>query len=123
MNGRRRASVVTCVLVVLLLVTLMSMQTVQTLSLIRRGDNDRAKIMQAREVLELGRHVDWSQAESKTVQLDIPDGTLVAASATRPAVLEDQSSNSETSSAARFIARFPAGEPGEVTTVWEKSNE
>ena len=55
--ARRTASVIVCVLVVILLVGMLSMQTVQTLAVIRRGDDDRTKILQARELIEFAQAI------------------------------------------------------------------
>lgn len=120
---RRAAAVIVCVLVVILLVGLLSMQALQTLSLIRRGDNDRAKIQQAREVIELGRRIDWNAAESGTITLQIPESSNAELNASRPAVLERQLNETESNSASRLVVRFPAGEAGETTSVWDESDD
>ncbi len=46
-----------CVLVLLLIVGLMMSQTLQTLTLVRRGDTMRQSLRQARELVELGELV------------------------------------------------------------------
>jgi len=122
--GDRRGSAIVCVLVVILLVTLLSIQTIQTLSAIRRGDDERAKIYQARELIELGRKVNWEAAESQKITLQIPDSaTDVAASETRLAILERQVNANNTSEPSRLVVRYPADEPGEVTTTWDEEHE
>ncbi len=124
---RRRAAVIVCVLVVLLLVTLLSVQTLQTLSVIRRGDNDRVKIMQAREVLELGRYVNWSEVESQELSVAIPDSideeSDIASNNARSAVLERLTNENDSNATTRLVARFPAGEAGEVTTTLDENHE
>lgn len=52
-----RGSVLISVMVVLLIVGLLISQTLQTLLLVRRGDDARANLRQARELVELGKIV------------------------------------------------------------------
>jgi prepilin-type N-terminal cleavage/methylation domain-containing protein len=52
---------------------MLSVQTIQTLALVRRGDADRAKIMQAKELSEFARGIDWSTIESQSLTMQIPD--------------------------------------------------
>ena len=52
-----RGSVLICVMVVLLIVGLLISQTLQTLLLVRRGDDARQQLRQARELVELGEIV------------------------------------------------------------------
>ncbi len=54
-DSRRHGATIIAVLVVLLIVSLLAHQTARTLFVIRQGQDQRAKIIQAREVLELGR--------------------------------------------------------------------
>lgn len=136
----RQGSAILCVLVVILLVTLLSVQTIQTLSAIRRGDDERTKINQARELIELGRKVDWSAVESQNIRLQIPDSaideaepTSTVAVRTRVAIIERQgmgssdegeaSELSKASEPSRIVVRYPADEPGEVTTTLDEKHE
>jgi archaellum component FlaG (FlaF/FlaG flagellin family) len=118
-DGRRAASVIVCVLVMLLLVGLLSVQTLQTLSLIRRSDSERAKIRQARELIELGRQIDWNAADSQTLTLRIPDSANSVAAAEMQTVTLERQADANHSNTARFIAIFPADKPGSVTTTEE----
>jgi len=54
----RRGATVVAVLVVLFIVCLLAHQTVKTMFLLRRGQDDSLKIAQAREILELGRQLE-----------------------------------------------------------------
>ncbi len=135
---RRTASVVIAVLVVILLVGMLSVQTIQTLALVRRADDDRAKIMQAKELSELARAIDWSTAESSTITIQIPESASPIASSPiasksvasgiavdprmQTAKLDRQTlaDNPQTS---KIQIRFPADEPGEITTTWETEDE
>lgn len=121
--ARRTASVIVCVLVVILLVGMLSMQTVQTLAVIRRGDDDRTKILQARELIEFAQAIDWNAAESKSLTIQIPDSVRqVGESEALTAILERQTI-ADNSDVARIIVRFPADKLGEVTTTWEPDHE
>ncbi len=53
----RQGAVLICVMVVLLIVGLLISQTLQTLLLVRRGDEGREQLRQARELIELGEIV------------------------------------------------------------------
>lgn len=120
---RRTASVIVCVLVVILLVGMLSAQTVQTLAVIRRGDDDRAKIIQARELIEFVQAIDWNSAESKSLTMQIPDSvSQVGEPEVNTAILERQTS-ADNPEVARIVVRFPADKPGEVTTTVEPDDE
>ena len=126
--SQRSASVIIPVLVVILIVGLLSVQTIQTLGLIRRGDDDRAKIIQAKELNELARSIDWSTTESQSFTLQIPDAVrTVGEPETQAATLERQTvaDNPETANSkmARIVVRFPANAPGELNTTWELKDE
>ena len=120
---QRSASVIVCVLVVILLVGMLSVQTIQTLALIRRGDNERTKIIQARELSELAQAIDWTTTEGQSFTMQIPDKLIrVGEQATQTAIIERQTL-AENPHAARIIVRFPADCPGEVTTTVEPDHE
>lgn len=125
--SRRVASAIIPALVVILLVGMLSMQVIQTLALVRRGDDDRAKIMQARELSEYARGIDWNATESQSFTMHIPDAVRIGSEPeTQPAIFERQSvaDNSETgNSTARIVVRFPADKPGEVNTTLEIKDE
>jgi hypothetical protein len=119
----RTASVVIPALVVILIVGMLSVQTIQTLALVRRGDADRAKIMQAKELSEFARGIDWSTIESQSLTMQIPDAVrTVGEPDTQTAFLERQTvaDHPET---ARIVVRFPADTPGEINTTWELKDE
>lgn len=126
-QSQRVASVIIPALVVFLIVGMLSMQVIQTLALVRRGDDDRAKIMQARELGEYARGIDWSTTESQSFTMPIPDAVQIGSEPeTQMAILERQSiaDNSETGkSTARIVVRFPADKPGELSTTWEINDE
>lgn len=122
-KSRRSASVIVCVLVVILIIGMLSMQTIQTLALVRRGDDDRDKIMQVKELNELASAIDWSTIESTSLRIQIPDSVSTASEPeSRTAILERQTveDNPET---AKIVVRFPAEMPGEITTTWEPEHE
>ena len=130
---QRTATVVIPALVVILIVGLLSVQTIQTLGLIRRGDDDRAKLVQVRELNELARSIDWDTTESQAFTLQIPDAVrTVSEPETQTAILERQAFADNTESAdskmansktTRIVVRFPANEPGELNTTWELKDE
>lgn len=130
---RRTASVVIAVLVVILLVGMMSVQTIQTLALVRRADDDRAKIMQAKELSELARGIDWSTAESPTLTIQIPESISPIASnsitggiafdARMQTAKLDRQTLADNPQNSKIQMRFPADEPGEITTTWEIDDE
>lgn len=120
---RRTASVIVCVLVVILLVGMLSVQTIQTLAIIRRGDDHRAKIMQARELIAFAQAIDWNSAESKSLTMQIPDSVRpVGEPEVLTAILERQTI-ADNPEVARIVVRFPADKPGEVTTTVEPDDE
>ncbi len=127
-NARRSASVIIAALVVILVVGILSVQTIQTLAIVRRGDNHRAKIMQAKELTEFARAMDWNTIESKLVTLKIPDkveslsNKPAGETEARTAVIEKQTL-ADNPHAAKIVVRFPADVPGEITTTWELENE
>jgi len=102
---------------------MLSVQTIQTLALVRRGDDDRAKIMQAKELSEFARGIDWNTAQSQSLTLQIPEVvSSVGDPEMQTAILERQTiaDNPETK---RIRVRFPADKPGEITTTWESDHE
>ena len=122
-KANRKASIIVCVLVVILLVGMLSMQTIQALALIRRGDDDRAKIMQAQELSEFARAIDWSSVESQSITLQIPNSvSSVGEPETQAAILERQTL-ADNPEVARIVVRFPADSPGEITTTVEPDHE
>ena len=121
--ARRTASVIICVLVVILLVGMLSMQTIQTLALVRRGDDDRSKIAQARELSEFARAIDWSTAESQSLTMQIPDSIHSPGESETQAAFLERQTIADNPDAAKIVVRFPADKPGEVTTTWEFDHE
>ena len=74
---RNKASILVCVLVIMLVVSLLAAQSLQTVSVIRRGDTQRSSLRQARELVELGRIVAEREPKGmKVVSLDLPDNAI-----------------------------------------------
>ena len=112
---RRLASVVASVLVILLIIGLLSAQTIQTLLIVRRGDRSQSNRRQAIELIELGR-ISLAQhpLDMPTRQFDVPLGT------TNGRVMIERSQTSKNADVRyRILAKYPAGQPGEVTVTWE----
>ncbi len=65
-------SIMVCVLVVLLLVGLISVQSIQSLALIRSGTRQRMQLEQRQELITLGQSLDWSKLPSNEIQVTIP---------------------------------------------------
>ena len=119
----RTASVIICVLVVILLVGMLSMQTMQTLALVRRGDDDRSKIAQARELSEFASAIDWSAAKRQSLTMQIPDSINSSGESETQAAIIERQTIADNPDVARIVVRFPANKPGEVTTTWEFDHE
>jgi len=120
---RRSASVIIGVLVVILLVGMLSMQTIQTLALVRRGDDDRAKIMQARELSEFARGTDWRTAQSQSLTLQIPEAVNSLGDPEMQTAILERQTIADNPGAAKIVVRFPADKSGEITTTWEPNHE
>lgn len=118
---RRRASVVIAALVVILVVGMLSVQTIQTLALVRKSKNDRTKILQAKELNELARSINWSKAETKSLSIKIPETVSTNSgdvSKSQTAIIE-RSTDADDPNKITTSIRFPAGQPGEIATTWE----
>lgn len=63
-NAIRRGATVLAVLILLMIVCLLAHQTVRTLFLLRRGQDHALKILQAREILEIGRLLEPQEPPS-----------------------------------------------------------
>lgn len=116
MRGKRGATVV-AVLVVLFIVCLLAHQTVKTMLLLRRGQDYSLKIIQARELLELGRQLE-RRFDGKLEQLT--SGPVIVEMGTEFGKLEFSPNG-------RILASWPVdslGEdlPNQLPTVvsWEK---
>lgn len=111
----RRATVLICVMVVLLLVGMLSVQAMQSLVISRRSSSERAKLLQARELIELGRIV-----QRRSDATDVPNSFEVqlgqAGTGNVRILLSDASRGSGNY---RIEATFPTGEAGEVSASWE----
>ena len=125
---RRRGAIVVCVLVVLLIVGMLAAQTIQASLVVRRGDAERSRLRQARELVELGRLA--MQQSSRDVP--VSDAPVKDMSVGEWNILVDTRSQFAGSVAVqaaggrgagrgryRIVARFPAGNLGEVTATWE----
>ncbi len=121
---QRTAGVFTCVLVVLLLVGMLCVQTTQTLLIIRRSDMERAKLYQAREVVELGRHVDWRNKSVTSFTVAIPQSvTRDSAPAELMAEVEGLRGDTPATEVERLIVHYPIEQLGKVTATWERNDE
>jgi hypothetical protein len=67
-NAIRRGATVLAVLILLMIVCLLAHQTVRTLFLLRRGQDRTLKILQAREILELGKMLDRQEPPASDQQ-------------------------------------------------------
>lgn len=76
LKPRRRAAVLVCVLVVLFIVGGLAVQSIQTMSVIRRGDDQRQSLQQARELLELGQRLVERAVmdEGESITMTLPSG-------------------------------------------------
>ncbi|MEM7473631.1 MAG: hypothetical protein AAF483_01425 [Planctomycetota bacterium] len=123
-KARRKAALLVVVLVVLTLVGMMTMQAVQTLMLYRHHDVKRAKLLQAGEMIQLGRHAlkDGSDAG--------PESTFEVTIAEQRASIELQSS--EEQDGTRIVVRYPLKNAGpqsvdseekkqEITATWQST--
>lgn len=114
---RRSGAVLICVLVVLLIVGLISLQTIQTLLLVRRSDSDRSRLRQAQELVELSR-IAFQQNGAGELQEEIAvvvDGDLTG---TIRLSLADSESHADSGQADyRIVAKYPVGAGGEVTVT------
>ena len=113
---QRSGSIIICALIVLLIVGMLSVQTMQTLAVIRRGSMDRVKIRQAREVAEMARKREWSVQETE-LTVDIPGGT--EADAKQAKAIVRRTEDDSVAGRIRFTIRYPADEAGELTTTAE----
>ncbi len=68
----RCGSIMICVLVVLLLVGLISIQSIQSLALIRSGTRQSMQLEQRQELIRLGQSLDWSTLPSHEIQVTLP---------------------------------------------------
>ncbi len=114
-DQRRSGGVLICVLVVLLIVGLLISQTVQTLLLVRRSDDQREQLRQARELIELGQIV------LRQSDYQLPDAELIVPSAGenqmgRIAFTRIDSSDS-TNSQVRITVNYRIGSTSEITAT------
>lgn len=113
----RSAATLVCVLVVMLIVGLLSAQSIQMLLLVRRADEQRVQLRQARELLELGKLAIAQRA--------IPDdGMLRLSVAGQPAVvtitqLDAEATVSPTERRYAVHVAYRAGQPQELNVSWE----
>jgi hypothetical protein len=135
--GRSRvASVFTCVLVVLLLVGMLCLQTTQSLLVIRRSDMQRAKLYQAREILEFAKAIDWEKRGDLQVEIAIPQSTTDSSADNLPSdssladvgpvakvevskVEAELSADNPSSGVTRIVVYYPSEMPGEIVASWE----
>lgn len=112
--GQRRAAVLICVLVVMLIAGALSIQATQSLAIIRRGEERRARLYQARELLELGKAAVEQQKIQKevtwTIELDSGTGKIQVIPYTRPEA-----------TGYRILATFPADSDHALQVTWDSS--
>ncbi|MEZ6133335.1 MAG: hypothetical protein R3C53_00355 [Pirellulaceae bacterium] len=110
----RPAAILVCVMVVLLIVALTSAQTVQTMLLVRRADEQRSRIRQVRELVELGRLSLAREQVPASGQLELTvDGQV---GRIRFIQLESETPSPRF----RIVAEFPAHhEQNQVVATWE----
>ena len=116
----RRAAVVVCAMVVLLIAGLISMQTMQALMIIRRGDSQRSSLRQARELVELGRMRlarMGSELDEFEFTLEVEPELEGQITITKIARAGDGGSPSDAT--IRIVARYPVDTAREVTASWE----
>ncbi|MFK7738214.1 MAG: type II secretion system protein [Pirellulaceae bacterium] len=73
----RRAATLVAVLIVMMIVGLLTAQSVRTMVAIRQGDQQRAQLRQARELVELARHTLENGDESvplNSFEIPLPGG-------------------------------------------------
>lgn len=111
---RRRAAVLICVLVVLLIAGALSIQATQSLAIVRRGEERRARLQQARDLLELGKAAVEQQKIQKevtwTIELDAGKGKIEVIPTTQ---LEKMGY--------RILATFPADGDHALQVTWDSS--
>lgn len=108
----RPGALLISVLVVLLLVGMLSSQAIQTLLLVRRGDQQRSETRQARELLELGRLAVLSDQvpESKLLEM-VVDG--------QPAAIRFEPLSAGGNPRIRIVAELTLDSNRQVTVSWE----
>ncbi len=108
----RSGGLTLCVMVVLLLVGLISSQAIQTLLIVRRGDDRRGELRQARELLELGKLALQSDQvpESKVLEITV-DG--------KPAKVRFANVGTDDNPRKRIVAQWLVNNTREVTVSWE----
>ncbi len=118
----RRAGVLVCVMVVLLLAGGLGAQTMQTLFVVRRGDQQRQTLVQARELIELGRAAAAQAEGNQDFRVEVEPGleghvlvTTIASDATNSA------DNSGQTSRLRISVTYPVDSPKAVNVTWEGS--
>lgn len=130
-RNRQGGSIIVCVLVVVMLVTMLAIQTMQSLSLIRRSDDDRARIRQAREALEFGKMIAATKQDiennGQKLRLTIADsiGSTDQAEAASLQVAEVQilNSNSDSQVTVRYPLDDSTNKTTEITLLWENKDD
>lgn len=120
----RHGAILVAVMVILLLVGLLTMQTMQTLMLVRRSDDRRSHLRQSRELVELGRQVLTRRRLSPEEPwiLPLPSG---ATGAIRVRELETTPSETikpiQGQKMYRIEANYPAESAAGMSASWEGS--
>ncbi len=85
---------------------------------------ERAKLYQAREVVELGRHVDWLSQSVNSITVAIPQSvTRDSAPAELMAEVEGLRGDAPASEVERLIVHYPIEQLGKVTATWERNHD
>lgn len=108
----RPGALLISVLVVLFLVGMLSSQAIQTLLLVRRGDQQRSETRQARELLELGRLAVLSNQVPESKLLEI----VVAG---QPAAIRFEPLSAGENPRIRIVAELTFDSNRQVTVSWE----
>ncbi|MEM8734501.1 MAG: type II secretion system protein [Planctomycetota bacterium] len=119
-HRRRRAATLVCVLIVLMLVGLLSAQAVQMMVSIRQADVRRSNLIQARELVELGRVV--AEDDSKE-QLKEREFEMSFSRGDRATVTVTKESETSTSEKTRVVVQYLVRGKQEVMATWQSSME
>ncbi len=113
-NRLRPGAILVCVLVVMLMVGLISAQTIQTLLILRRADSERSDLVQARELLELGKMA----IQQNSIP---PNGQFELAVDGRQATVQIEQIEADQAETARYRIRASCSknEVDVITVTWE----
>lgn len=112
---RRNGGIVILLLIVLLVVGTLTHQAVRTLWLLRKNQDQQARIAQARELLEVGKQYDKSFAElvSSRQEVGLTFVVPVGQEYGRLALVPAGNTSPEGNSSSLWVAKFPVNAQGE----------